>query len=143
MKFVCRRRFRSLFIFCSAASSNQNEHIYYLANLDNGKVIHLVIRPIDAPHNPMNGKSKKKKKELVYSGEKIKRSKQKIIHIDDPNPGTNIRHSFGGRGGPNGRSRPFPSITSRLPMMEGYAFITLDSNLGDLGGDNQSVCVND
>jgi hypothetical protein len=28
-----------------------------LANLDNGKVIHLVIRPVDAPHNPLNGKN--------------------------------------------------------------------------------------
>lgn len=27
-----------------------------IANLDNGKVIHLVIRPVDAPHNPLNGK---------------------------------------------------------------------------------------
>lgn len=27
----------------------------HLANLDNGKVIHLVIRPVDAPHNPLNG----------------------------------------------------------------------------------------
>lgn len=24
------------------------------ANLDNGKVVHLVIRPADAPHNPLN-----------------------------------------------------------------------------------------
>lgn len=29
--------------------------LYSTANLDNGKVIHLVIRPIDAPHNPLNG----------------------------------------------------------------------------------------
>jgi hypothetical protein len=27
-----------------------------IANLDNGKVIHLVIRPADVPHNPVNGK---------------------------------------------------------------------------------------
>jgi hypothetical protein len=27
-----------------------------IANLDDGKVIHLVIRPLDAPQNPMNGK---------------------------------------------------------------------------------------
>ncbi|KAI7889131.1 uncharacterized protein EV154DRAFT_289137 [Mucor mucedo] len=80
------------------------------ANLDNGKVIHLVIRPIDAPHNPMN---------------------------DDPNPGANIRHTFN-RASPNGRSRTFPAISGRFPTMEGYAFITLDSNFADLG-DNQSL----
>lgn len=60
--------------------------------------------------------------------------------IDDPNPGANIRHTFN-RASPNGRSRTFPSISSRFPTMEGYAFITLDSNFADLG-DNQSVCIN-
>ncbi|KAG1469165.1 hypothetical protein G6F56_003413 [Rhizopus delemar] len=52
------------------------------ANLDNGKVIHLVIRPHDAPSNPMN---------------------------DNPT------------------ARPTRTMSGRLPMMEGYAFITLDS----------------
>ncbi|KAL7314460.1 hypothetical protein PS15m_006029 [Mucor circinelloides] len=78
------------------------------ANLDNGKVVHLVIRPVDAPHNPMN---------------------------DDPNPGANTRTN---RAAPNGRSRTFPSISSRFPLMEGYAFITLDSTIGDIG-DSQSL----
>ncbi|GAA5812294.1 hypothetical protein MFLAVUS_005745 [Mucor flavus] len=87
-----------------------DKHLTDYANLDNGKVIHLVIRPVDAPHNPLN---------------------------DDPNPGANTRHGFS-RAAPNGRSRPFPSISSRFPLMEGYAFITLDSNLGDIG-DNQSL----
>lgn len=33
--------------------------IFFLAaNLDNGKVVHLVIRPADAPQNPANGKKK-------------------------------------------------------------------------------------
>ncbi|KAG2235808.1 hypothetical protein INT48_003920 [Thamnidium elegans] len=87
-----------------------DKHLTDYANLDNGKVIHLVIRPVDAPHNPLN---------------------------DDPNPGVNTRHGFS-RATPNSRSRPFPSISSRFPMMEGYAFITLDSNLSDIG-DNQSL----
>lgn len=78
------------------------------ANLDNGKVVHLVIRPVDAPHNPLN---------------------------DDPNPGANSRTN---RAAPNGRSRTFPSISSRFPLMEGYAFITLDSTIGDIG-DSQSL----
>ncbi|KAI8332266.1 hypothetical protein BC941DRAFT_359322 [Chlamydoabsidia padenii] len=73
------------------------------ANLDDGKVIHLVIRPLDAPQNPMN---------------------------DEPRPSS--RRIFGNRG------RPFPSIASRLPMMEGYTFITLDAHIGD-AGDNNSV----
>lgn len=51
------------------------------------------------------------------------------MKIDDPNPRANVRRTAGGR---------FPPISSRFPMMEGYAFITLDSNLGDIG-DNQSV----
>lgn len=36
-----------------------NRELYSLvhaANLEDGKVIHLVIRPADAPHNPLNGK---------------------------------------------------------------------------------------
>ncbi|KAF1806560.1 hypothetical protein FB192DRAFT_1271075 [Mucor lusitanicus] len=78
------------------------------ANLDNGKVVHLVIRPVDAPRNPLN---------------------------DDPNPGANSRTN---RAAPNGRSRTFPSISSRFPLMEGYAFITLDSTIGDIG-DSQSL----
>ncbi|GAA5803358.1 hypothetical protein HPULCUR_008837 [Helicostylum pulchrum] len=86
-----------------------DKHLTDYANLDNGKVIHLVIRPVDAPHNPLN---------------------------DDPNPGAHTR-GFS-RATPNSRSRPFPSISSRFPMMEGYAFITLDSNLADIG-DNQSL----
>ncbi|GAN08108.1 hypothetical protein MAM1_0189d07615 [Mucor ambiguus] len=80
------------------------------ANLDNGKVVHLVIRPVDAPHNPLNG-------------------------MHDPNPGANTRTN---RAAPNGRSRTFPSISSRFPLMEGYAFITLDSTIGDIG-DSQSL----
>ncbi|KAG1424641.1 hypothetical protein G6F57_023431 [Rhizopus arrhizus] len=32
-----------------------DKHLTDYANLDNGKVIHLVIRPADAPHNPQNG----------------------------------------------------------------------------------------
>lgn len=39
-----------------------------IANLDNGKVIHLVIRPVDAPHNPMNGN---KLYQLFYMGVRI------------------------------------------------------------------------
>ncbi|KAI8098732.1 uncharacterized protein BX664DRAFT_381408 [Halteromyces radiatus] len=66
------------------------------ANLDDGKVIHLVIRPLDAPQNPMN---------------------------DEPRPAN--RRIFGNR------NRPFPSIASRLPLMEGYTFITLDAHIGD------------
>lgn len=61
--------------------------------------------------------------------------------IDDPNPGA--RHTFnrpGGTGNNGPRSRIFPSISSRLPMMEGYAFITLDSNMSDIG-DSQSVSI--
>ncbi|CEP11657.1 hypothetical protein [Parasitella parasitica] len=80
------------------------------ANLDNGKVVHLVIRPIGAPHNPSN---------------------------DDPNLGANIRHTSN-RAAPNGRSRTFPSLSNRFPMMEGYAFITLDSTMSDVG-DSQSL----
>lgn len=30
--------------------------LFIIANLDNGKVVHLVVRPSDAPHNPQNGK---------------------------------------------------------------------------------------
>lgn len=30
----------------------------FAANLDNGKVVHLVIRPVDAPRNPLNGMRK-------------------------------------------------------------------------------------
>lgn len=38
---------------CGIPITNVNN--FFIANLDNGKVIHLVIRPVDAPHNPMNG----------------------------------------------------------------------------------------
>ncbi|KAI8985183.1 hypothetical protein BDB01DRAFT_850230 [Pilobolus umbonatus] len=79
------------------------------ANLDNGKVVHLVIRPLDAPHNPVN---------------------------DDPNPGSNIRHTFN-RLHTLG-SRPTQSASGRFPMLEGYAFITLDSTLSEVS-DNQSL----
>ncbi|KAL9541647.1 hypothetical protein MBANPS3_009001 [Mucor bainieri] len=85
-----------------------DKHLTDYANLDNGKVVHLVIRPVDAPRNPLN---------------------------DDPNPGANTRTN---RAAPNGRSRTFPSISSRFPLMEGYAFITLDSTIGDIG-DSQSL----
>ncbi|CEG78588.1 hypothetical protein RMATCC62417_13169 [Rhizopus microsporus] len=82
--------------------------VILLANLDNGKVIHLVIRPADAPHNPQN---------------------------DDPNPGTtNTTRSSR----LNGRPFPFSSLSSRFPMMEGYAFITLDSAVGE-PNDNHSL----
>lgn len=101
----------------------------YIANLDNGKVVHLVIRPIDAPHNPMNGLCNL----LLY----VRNNVVHYVILDDPNPGANIRHTSN-RAAPNGRSRTFPTISSRFPMMEGYAFITLDSNLGDIG-DSQSV----
>jgi hypothetical protein len=30
---------------------------YNTENIDDGKVIHLVVRPIDAPRNPDNGKN--------------------------------------------------------------------------------------
>ncbi|KAG1141380.1 hypothetical protein G6F37_005101 [Rhizopus arrhizus] len=74
------------------------------ANLDNGKVVHLVIRPADAPHNPLN---------------------------DDPTTAAaNAR---------NARGRPFPYTPGRFPMMEGYAFITLDSTLGELGDNNSLI----
>lgn len=60
--------------------------------------------------------------------------------LDDPNPGSNIRHTFGSRGGSTGRLRNFPGSngSGRFPMMEGYAFISLDSHLGD-PSDSQSV----
>lgn len=55
-----------------------------------------------------------------------------LCTIDDPTPGTtNARNARSG-------ARIFPSISSRFPMMEGYAFITLDSTIGELG-DNNSV----
>ncbi|CEG78586.1 hypothetical protein RMATCC62417_13169 [Rhizopus microsporus] len=85
-----------------------DKHLTDYANLDNGKVIHLVIRPADAPHNPQN---------------------------DDPNPGTtNTTRSSR----LNGRPFPFSSLSSRFPMMEGYAFITLDSAVGE-PNDNHSL----
>ncbi|KAI8082531.1 uncharacterized protein B0P05DRAFT_537406 [Gilbertella persicaria] len=84
-----------------------DKHLTDYANLDNGKVIHLVVRPLDAPHNPLN---------------------------DEPNARPHL-HRTESRG--PGRLRAFPSISSRFPMMEGYAFITLDSNIGDMG-DSQS-----
>lgn len=69
-----------------------------LANLDNGKVIHLVIRPHDAPSNPMNGIDRQ-----------IEKKKRNLSLIDNPT------------------ARPTRTMSGRLPMMEGYAFITLDS----------------
>ncbi|KAI8329179.1 hypothetical protein EDC96DRAFT_585732 [Choanephora cucurbitarum] len=87
-----------------------DKHLTDYANLDNGKVVHLVVRPLDAPHNPSN---------------------------DEPNSGsTQNRQSANMRG--TNRIRSFPSISSRFPMMEGYAFITLDSTLSDIG-DSQSL----
>ncbi|KAI8146086.1 ubiquitin-related domain-containing protein [Fennellomyces sp. T-0311] len=66
------------------------------ANLDNGKVVHLVVRPADVPQNPQN---------------------------DDPRPqSSSNRRSFAQR---IPFSRLFP-ITGRPPAMEGYTFITLD-----------------
>ncbi|CAO3671127.1 unnamed protein product [Rhizopus microsporus] len=85
-----------------------DKHLTDYANLDNGKVIHLVIRPADAPHNPQN---------------------------DYPNPGTtNTTRSSR----LNGRPFPFSNLSSRFPMMEGYAFITLDSAVGE-PTDNHSL----
>ncbi|KAI8374287.1 uncharacterized protein BYT42DRAFT_615461 [Radiomyces spectabilis] len=70
------------------------------ANLDSGKVIHLVVRPADAPSNPQN---------------------------DEPRTQNTPRRTFG-----RTFSRAFPSFSSRLPTMEGYAFITLDTTLADV-----------
>lgn len=100
--------------------------IFFLAaNLDNGKVVHLVIRPADAPQNPANGK---KKRGHTFEVTIL----IMLCTIDDPTPGTtNARNARSG-------ARIFPSISSRFPMMEGYAFITLDSTIGELG-DNNSV----
>lgn len=39
-------------IYLDAISTN----IFLLENLDDGKVIHLVVRPMDAPRNSNNGK---------------------------------------------------------------------------------------
>jgi hypothetical protein len=92
--------------------------------LDNGKVVHLVIRPADAPHNPLNGKS------FFFLSFLTERSFRLTYIIDDPTTAAaNAR---------NARGRPFPYTPGRFPMMEGYAFITLDSTLGELG-DNNSV----
>ncbi|KAG2174410.1 hypothetical protein INT43_004433 [Umbelopsis isabellina] len=68
------------------------------ANLDDGKVVHLVIRPTGVPHNPDN---------------------------DDPN---NTREN-NARGLPRARH---PMGGSRFPAMEGYAFITLDTTMGEM-----------
>ncbi|KAI9491943.1 hypothetical protein BDB00DRAFT_830372 [Zychaea mexicana] len=73
------------------------------ANLDNGKVVHLVVRPADVPQNSQN---------------------------DEPRPqssSNNSRRTFA-RGIP--LSRLFP-LGGRPPAMEGYTFITLD--VGDPG----------
>ncbi|KAI8380185.1 hypothetical protein BD560DRAFT_432435 [Blakeslea trispora] len=86
-----------------------DKHLTDYANLDNGKVIHLVVRPLDAPHNPSN---------------------------DEPNAGNTQNRASNIRG--TSRIRSLPSISSRFPMMEGYAFITLDSTLNDIG-DSQSL----
>ncbi|KAJ2961527.1 hypothetical protein NQZ79_g3285 [Umbelopsis isabellina] len=68
------------------------------ANLDDGKVVHLVVRPTGVPHNPDN---------------------------DDPN---NTREN-NARGLPRAR---YPMGGSRFPAMEGYAFITLDTTMGEM-----------
>lgn len=47
--------------------------------------------------------------------------------LDEPTAGNRNRTS-------STRSRFFPSISGRFPMMEGYAFITLDSHFSDMGG---------
>ncbi|KAF7732485.1 hypothetical protein EC973_003230 [Apophysomyces ossiformis] len=79
-----------------------DKHLTDYANLDDGKVLHLVVRPPDAPQNPMN---------------------------DEPR--TQIPRRTYGRA-----SRAFPAFSSRIPMMEGYALITLDTTMGDLGDSN-------
>jgi hypothetical protein len=59
---------------------------------------------------------------------------QPYFSLDDPNPGV---------ARPGLRNIPFDtpgSIRSRMPMMEGYAFITLDTSLSELG-DGQTVCI--
>ncbi|CAO3612766.1 unnamed protein product [Mucor fragilis] len=71
---------------------------------------------------------------LIFQGRVLKDGKN-LTDYDDPNPGANTRTN---RAAPNGRSRTFPSISSRFPLMEGYAFITLDSTIGDIG-DSQSL----
>lgn len=53
------------------------------------------------------------------------------MNLDEPNAGSRSRSSAS-------RSRLFPSISGRFPMMEGYAFITLDSHISDMGS-NRSV----
>ncbi|CAO3686218.1 unnamed protein product [Umbelopsis vinacea] len=81
------------------------------ANLDDGKVVHLVVRPTGVPHNPAN---------------------------DDPNASRDThtrgfprppRHPTGGGG------------ASRFPAMEGYAFITLDTTMGEMA-DPSSIFFN-
>ncbi|KAI8584057.1 hypothetical protein K450DRAFT_221288 [Umbelopsis ramanniana AG] len=68
------------------------------ANLDDGKVVHLVVRPTGAPHNPDN---------------------------DDPHSARDPH--------PRGLPRPrHPFGGSRFPPMEGYAFITLDTTVGEM-----------
>jgi hypothetical protein len=103
--------------------------IFILANLDDGKVIHLVIRPLDAPQNPLNGK---KTKVLEGEGRHSKHQHTFFLFVDEPRPAG--RRVFGNRG------RSFPSIASRLPMMEGYTFITLDAHIGDNGDSNSVRC---
>ncbi|KAG2223571.1 hypothetical protein INT45_001653 [Circinella minor] len=67
------------------------------ANLDNGKVVHLVVRPADVPQNTQN---------------------------DEPRPqSSNTNRRTFARGIPF--SRLFP-MGGRQPAMEGYTFITLD-----------------
>ncbi|KAI9266660.1 hypothetical protein BDA99DRAFT_506334 [Phascolomyces articulosus] len=67
------------------------------ANLDNGKVVHLVVRPADVPQNTQN---------------------------DEPRPqSSNTNRRTFARGIPF--SRLFP-LGGRQPAMEGYTFITLD-----------------
>lgn len=98
-------------------------------------MVHLVIRPVDAPHNPMNGMRIHTFIYIYIYISFIVSNGPTFFSLDDPNPGASTRTN---RAAPNGRSRTFPSISSRFPLMEGYAFITLDSTIGDIG-DSQSV----
>ncbi|EIE79809.1 hypothetical protein RO3G_04514 [Rhizopus delemar RA 99-880] len=69
---------------------------------------------------------------LIFQGRVLKDDKN-LTDYDDPTPGTtNARNARSG-------TRIFPSISSRFPMMEGYAFITLDSTIGELGDNNSLI----
>lgn len=110
--------------------------------MDDGKVVHLVVRPTGVPHNPANGNY------LVLSEGVCQANLMflALTHfclllvtiIDDPNASRDThtrgfprppRHPTGGGG------------ASRFPAMEGYAFITLDTTMGEMA-DPSSVCYN-